>query len=50
MATCAMMAPILPAAAEIPCDVDLYRVGKHSPGTIKVVALGPKLEKKAQRM
>ncbi len=38
---CAMMAPTLPEAAERPCEVDLYRVGKHSPGTMKVVALGP---------
>lgn len=44
MAACAMMEPILPEAAEIPWDVERYRVGKHSPGTMKVVALGPKLK------
>jgi hypothetical protein len=41
----AIMAPTLPEAAEIPCDVERYRVGKHSPGTMKVVAFGPKLKK-----
>jgi len=36
-----MMEPILPDPAERPAEVDLYRVGKHSPGTMNVVALGP---------
>lgn len=39
------LSPILPDAALIPCEVDRYRVGKHSPGTMNVVALGPKLKK-----
>ena len=43
--TCAMMAPIFPIAALKPCPVLLYLVGKHSPGTINVVAFGPKLKK-----
>jgi hypothetical protein len=34
---------------EIPCEVDRYRVGKHSPGTMKVVVLGPKFWKKLAR-
>lgn len=42
--TCATIAPILPAAAEIPCPVERYRVGKHSPGIRKVVVFGPKLK------
>jgi hypothetical protein len=37
----AMMEPIFPDAAEMPCEVERYRVGKHSPGTMKVVAFGP---------
>ncbi len=44
MAACAMMEPIFPEPAEIPCEVERYRVGKHSPGTMKVVVLGPKLK------
>jgi hypothetical protein len=40
------MAPNFPDAAEIPCAVDLYRVGNASPGTTKVVVLGPKFWKK----
>lgn len=44
MAAWAMIEPIFPEAAEIPWDVDRYRVGKHSPGTMKVVELGPKLK------
>ena len=43
------MAPNLPEAAEIPCAVDLYRVGNTSPGTTKVVVLGPKFWKKLVR-
>jgi hypothetical protein len=43
--TCAIIAPTFPAAAEIPWLVLLYLVGKHSPGTMKVVAFGPKLKK-----
>jgi len=39
-ATWAMTAPTLPAAAEKPCAVDRKRVGKHSAGIMKVVALG----------
>jgi hypothetical protein len=42
MITCAMMAPNFPDAALIPCDVLRYRVGKHSPGIMKVVAFGPR--------
>ena len=38
-----MIAPTFPDAAEIPWAVERYRVGKHSPGTMKVVAFGPKL-------
>ena len=41
IAACAMIEPILPDAAEIPWDVERYLVGKHSPGTMKVVAFGP---------
>lgn len=41
MITWAMTAPSFPEAALIPCDVLLYRVGKHSPGIINVVAFGP---------
>ena len=44
--TCAMMAPSFPLAAQIPCAVDLYRVGKTSPGMMNVVVLGPKFWKK----
>ena len=40
MITCAMTAPNFPEAAPIPCDVLRYRVGKHSPGIMKVVAFG----------
>lgn len=47
--TWAMIAPSLPEAAEIPWEVDLYRVGKHSPGMTKVVVLGPKFWKKLAR-
>ena len=36
------MAPSFPEAAEIPWEVDRYRVGKASPGMTKVVVLGPK--------
>jgi hypothetical protein len=36
-----MIEPILPDAAEIPWDVERYLVGKHSPGTMKVVEFGP---------
>ncbi len=43
--TWATMAPILPMAAERPWPVERYRVGKHSPGTTKVVVLGPQLKK-----
>jgi hypothetical protein len=38
----AAMAPSLPAAAEMPWAVARYRVGKSSPGMMKVVALGPR--------
>src|SRR3569833_809391 len=38
--TWARMAPIFPMAADRPWPVDRYRVGKHSPGTIKVVVFG----------
>jgi len=31
----------LPRAAEIPCEVLRYLVGKHLPGTMNVVAFGP---------
>ena len=44
--TCAMIAPSFPLAAQIPCAVDLYRVGKTSPGMMNVVVLGPKFWKK----
>lgn len=44
--TWAMMAPSFPLAAQIPCAVDLYRVGKTSPGMMNVVVLGPKFWKK----
>jgi hypothetical protein len=43
------MAPSFPLAAAIPCPVERYRVGKSSPGTMKVVTLGPKLAKKFAR-
>lgn len=46
----AIMAPILPEAAEIPWAEDLYLVGKTSPGTIKVVTLGPNCMKNWQTM
>ena len=39
--TCAMTAPTLPAAADTPCAVARILVGKHSAGTMKVVAFGP---------
>jgi hypothetical protein len=42
MAAWPMIDPIFPDPAEIPWDVERYRVGKHSPGTIKVVVLGPR--------
>ena len=45
MRTCTMIAPTLPLAAESPWGVDLYLVGKHLPGTKKVVVLGPNLKK-----
>jgi len=37
-----MIDPTLPDAAEKPWEDERYRVGKHSPGTMKVVAFGPK--------
>jgi hypothetical protein len=37
-----MIAPILPLPADIPWAVERYRVGNTSPGTTKVVTLGPK--------
>ncbi len=40
------MAPAFPDAAEIPWQVVLSLAGKSSAGMMKVVALGPKLEKK----
>lgn len=40
------MAPALPAAAELLWHVDLNLAGNNSAGTINVVALGPKFEKK----
>jgi len=43
------MEPIFPEAALIPYAVDLYRVGKTSPGTMKVVLFGPALVTKLQR-
>jgi hypothetical protein len=48
--TCAIMAPIFPAAALTPWPVLRYLVGKHSPGTMKVVVLGPKLKKSCARI
>ena len=47
--TCAMTAPNLPDAAEIPCAVLLYRVGNASPGVTPTVEFGPKFEKKLHR-
>lgn len=47
--TAPMMAPILPAAPEIPWQVDLNLAGKSSAGRMKVVVLGPKFEKKNVR-
>jgi hypothetical protein len=47
--TWAMIAPSLPDAAEIPCAVDRYRVGKTSPGMMNVVVFGPKFWKKLAR-
>lgn len=41
MAPWPMMEPILPDAADMPCEVERYRVGKTSPGTMNVVVLGP---------
>lgn len=35
--------PSLPLAAEIPWQVQRYRVGKDSAGRINVVVLGPKI-------
>jgi len=35
-----MIDPIFPDAAEVPWENERYRVGKHSPGTMKVVAFG----------
>lgn len=46
---CATMAPSLPHAAENPCPVARYRVGKTSPGITKVVTFGPKFWKKFAR-
>jgi hypothetical protein len=43
--TWAMIAPTLPEAAEKPCAVARKRVGKHSAGIMKVVALGPEWKK-----
>ena len=43
------MAPTLPLAAEIPWELERYRVGKHSPGTMKVVALGPEVRRSATK-
>jgi len=40
------IAPSFPLAAAIPCPVERYRVGKISPGMMKVVTFGPKLVKK----
>lgn len=40
------MAPALPEAAQKPCAVVRHSVGNSSAGTMNVVALGPKLEKK----
>ena len=39
------MAPSLPVAADTPWPKPRTREGKTSAGTIKVVALGPKLKK-----
>lgn len=39
--TWAIIAPILPEAADMPWEVARKRVGKHSAGTMNVVALGP---------
>lgn len=44
--TCATIAPNFPLAAEIPCAVDRYLVGKISPGIMNVVVFGPKFWKK----
>lgn len=41
----AIVAPSFPLAALKPWHVLRYRVGKHSPGIMNVVALGPKLKK-----
>lgn len=43
---CATIAPSLPQAAEKPCPVARYRVGKTSPGITNVVTFGPKFWKK----
>lgn len=40
--TWARTAPSFPDAAEIPCAVARYRVGKTSPGMTNVVVFGPK--------
>ena len=40
------MAPAFPAAADMPWHVERILAGKISEGTIKVVAFGPKFEKK----
>ena len=48
--TCATIAPILPMAADTPWPVDLYRVGKHSPGIMNVVVFGPQLKKNCAMM
>lgn len=47
--TAPMIAPIFPAAPEIPWQVDLNLAGKSSAGRMKVVVLGPKFEKKNVR-
>lgn len=41
-----MTAPSFPLAALMPCAVERQRVGNASPGTMNVVVLGPKFEKK----
>ncbi|KAH0459028.1 hypothetical protein IEQ34_011842 [Dendrobium chrysotoxum] len=41
-----MIAPTFPAAPAMPWHVHRNRAGKSSAGTMKVVVLGPKLEKK----
>ena len=43
------IAPILPEAADIPWQVERYRVGNSSPGIMNVVVFGPKFMKKPAR-